>query len=708
MKRFTLLFVLLYLGVSSALFAEKVEMEQARQVGKNFYYERINIKEHVSFDAIQITGEMVISENDLPVYYIFNMNNQGFIVVTADDRVAPIIAYSFEKPWPTGDLPAHVAYWMNGQKGDILTAIEEDYPANAAIENAWTFYGSPDAISLPDAPLDDVGPLLLDEWNQDFPNNAMCPEDPAAGGSYGGRVPVGCVATAMTQIMNYWRYPETGQGSHCITPIQPQYGQQCADFANTTYEWNGMTTTPNKECDPLALLSWHGGISVDMSYGPTGSGTYTSKAASALRNYFKYSNMTSYAQKYVYSTTAWNNMMQDDLDQLMPIEYSGQGVDGGHAWVCDGYQGTDYYHMNWGWGGSYNGYFYLTALTPGGSSFNGSQSMVYNIEPNPAYYPTYCSGQTDLVTYDFGSFEDGSGPVEDYENNLNCSWLIAPDDAVETVDLDFLRFDLASGDEVKVYDGNSASATLIGTYTGSTLPGTITSTGPAMFVTFTTDASGTGQGFLAEYDCNLINFCESSTNLWTQTGDLSDGSGPDYEYRNGTLCKWYIRPVDAVSITLDFSFFNTEETNDKVQVYDLISGDLLGTFSGELDPPPTVTANHGEMLVMWNSNKVIRGEGWDASYTIVVGTEESEAVQKLNVYPNPASDYLNIAFDASGVSSVQMDLLSVQGKTVFTQTIPGGQKTFTQQVNISELTQGIYLLRLTSEKGVTITKVVVH
>ncbi|MBC8315717.1 MAG: C10 family peptidase [Bacteroidetes bacterium] len=706
MKKFTLIVVLLIIGATFSVFAEKVDSDQASQVAKNFYFERINISQSVSFDALTITGELVISENEIPAYYVFSIN-AGYIIVTADDRVYPVIGYSFDKPWDQENVPSQLEFWMNVCKKDIFQAIEQNYPADQQIIDAWELYSSEDPIALLDAPTLDVEPLITDTWNQDFPNNAMCPEDAASGGSYQGHVPVGCVATAMSQIMHYWRYPETGQGSHCIVPEPPQYGPQCADFGATTYDWNGMTDNPNKECDPLALISWHCGIAVNMEYDPTGSGAYVNQIPSAMRNYFKYATAVKYSQKSSYPYNTWLNMMKDDLDQGMPIEYSGHGT-GGHAWVCDGYQGNDFFHMNWGWGGYANGYFYLNALNPGGNSFNNQQGMVYNIEPNPALYPEYCSGQTDLVTYDFGALEDGSGPVASYMDNSNCSWLIAPDDSVESITLDFIRFDLATGDEVNVYDGNSAEAPLLGTYTGSSLPPSLTGTVPEMFVTFTTNGSGSANGFLAEYDCNLIPFCESATTFYGPNASFSDGSG-NYEYRNSTICKWYIQPDNAVAVILDFTSFNTQEIKDKVQVYDLISGQLLGTFSGNLTPPPTgITATSGRMMVMWSSNIMTRGEGWDASYSIVVGTEESEAVENLYIYPNPASNFLNVKFKATGIGQVTMELVTLTGRTIYSDATGSFENKVEKRLDLSGVAKGVYILRLSSKKGVSNTKVIVR
>ncbi|NQV02305.1 MAG: Spi family protease inhibitor, partial [Bacteroidia bacterium] len=96
MKRFTLLFSLLFLGITLSVFAKKVEVNQARQAGLNFYFERVNINQPVPFDALAITGELVVTENDITAYYIFNIGENGYIIVTADDQLYPVIGYSFE------------------------------------------------------------------------------------------------------------------------------------------------------------------------------------------------------------------------------------------------------------------------------------------------------------------------------------------------------------------------------------------------------------------------------------------------------------------------------------------------------------------------------------------------------------------------------------------------------------------------------------
>jgi hypothetical protein len=712
MKKIVLLVGSLLLLSCISVQAGKVDIRDARTVGKNFYYERITQYQDVTFNSIAVKSELTESEDGQPLYYIFNFNgDKGYIIISADDAAWPVIGYSFKGSYTADNLPENLAYWMEHYKDQIRAIRNESMPAEGAATDEWArlLVSSPSQLDHLRGTLD-LEPLLNNNtWDQVFPWNAKCPADPSGPS---GHVLVGCVATSMTQIMYYWRFPETGQGYHCISP-QSSYGPQCADFGNTTYEWNGMDNNGKnnnsfKESDPLAILSWHGGISVDMDYGPDASGAYCNDVPVALKNYFKYASSTQYIQRSSYNQTTWTNAIRASLDAKCPIQYSGQGSSGGHAWVCDGYQGTDYFHMNWGWGGSSNGYFLLTNLNPGGYLFNQSQGACINIEPPSSSYPANCSGQTILDTYDYGSIEDGSGPKADYQNNVNCSWLIAPDDSVETIILNFQRFALDASDNVTVYDGPTTSSAVLGTFTGSSIPPTVTSTGPQMLVTLTTDGSGTANGFQADYETNLVPFCSGSTTLTTPTAEFSDGSDR-FQYRNSGTCKWYIEPDDAATTTLTFSSFDTEEGKDVVSVYDLGGGTLLGTLSGSYTTPPgPFTSSSGQILVIFTANSTIRGEGWEASYTMSVAVPDIKGVEAIKVYPNPTSGILNVSFNVTEMQSVQLDLVSMKGNTVYTEKVGSFKGAFSKQLDLSGYAKGIYMLKMTGETGVTMTKVVVQ
>jgi hypothetical protein len=713
MKRNLLLFFLLLIGISYTASARKVEIQDARLIAKNTYFEQVNRHNAVPYESIVISNEFVEKYNNRDVYYAFNFNdNKGFVIISADDICYPVIGFSFESTYSPSNQPDGFAYWMNERKKEIAYDIETHVAADENITASWKRLQTTDVSQLQngDKSIMDVAPMLTSDWDQIFPYNEMVPSDPTNCSGYNGHVTVGCVATAMSQIMYYWRWPNTGTGSH--TDTHHNYGTLTANFATTIYDWNGMVDQPSKENNPIALISYHAGIAVDMYYNQDGvcsSGAYTSTVASALKNYFRYSSTTQYVQKLSYSTSAWNNLLQGDLDAGQPLNYAGQGPEGGHSWVCDGYQATDFYHFNWGWSGSSNGYYYLTNLNPGGYTFNNSQEATVHIAPDPAQYPLYCSGNTNVTTYDEGTIEDGSGPIADYHNNSNCSWLIAPDDSISSIKLSFIKFNTDPADILTVYDGPTTASPVLGTYSGATLPtATPTTTGPQMLVTFVSNSSTTAPGFLLNYSTIPVTFCNSSTTLTDVTGSFSDYSGR-FQYRNGETCTWIIQPTNAVSITVAFDNFNTEAINDKVQVYNAVNPPtLLATYSGDhtSSPPAPVTIPSGRAMVKWTSNKDIRGEGWDASYTVTVGTNDQKAFEDLSIFPNPTNGKVNIRFTMNEIQSVRIEILSLKGESVYSLNSGTIKGSFDKEIDLSSLAKGVYILRLISDKGTTNEKIV--
>jgi hypothetical protein len=472
-----------------------------------------------------------------------------------------------------------------------------------------------------------------------------------------------------------------------------------------------MTNQPSSECNPVALLMLHDGISVNMYYNQDGqcqSGAYTDAVATALKTYFRYSSSTVYVKKSNYTLTDWNNLLQNDLNVGEVIQYSGSGSGGGHSWVCDGYQATNYYHFNWGWSGQDNGYYYLNNLDPGGYNFNNGQEAVVHITPDPAQYPLFCTGTTYDTTYDYGTIEDGSGPVANYQHNSNCSWLIAPDDSISYINLNFSRFSTDPADILTVYDGPTTASPVLGTFSGPTLPTvTVASTGSQMLVSFVSTGSTAANGFLLTYNGIPATFCNNNTTLTGETGSFSDGSGK-FKYRNGTNCRWTIQPPDATSITINFTDFNTEYYRDVVQVYDLVHSTKMAEYSGDYtgNLPAPVTVPSGKAKVFWSSNNTIRGAGWDANYTITVGTNDQKAFEDLTIFPNPTDGMLNIKFTLNEIQSVRIEILTLKGETVYSQDLGNFKGTFDKQVDLSSLAKGIYILRLISDRGTTNEKIV--
>ena len=232
-----------------------------------------------------------------------------------------------------------------------------------------------------------------------------------------------------------------------------------------------------------------------------------------------------------------------------------------------------------------------------------------------------CSGQN-LLKASTGNFSDGSG-TSNYSNNQFCSWLIAPPCAT-SVTLSFSQFNTEAGyDGVVVYNGNSSSAPLLGAFSGTSLPASVTANSGQMYVVFVSDFANVRAGFAASYTSTGAAGCAGTTTLNTlDYGVISDGSGAN-NYCNNQDCNWLIQPPQATSVTLNFASFNLEPGSsdgnsiyDAVEVYDgtTTNSPLLGRFSGN-SLPPSVTASSGSMLVRFYSDIAITDSGWSAYYT---------------------------------------------------------------------------------------------
>ena len=222
-----------------------------------------------------------------------------------------------------------------------------------------------------------VGPLLFTRWNQGCNYNAQCPND-AAGPC--ARVYTGCGATGFAQILRYHAWPPVGTSSN--TYSLPAYGSLSANFSVTNYPWLLMPNYLSGPSANVAQLMFHSGVALSMMYGPSGSGSYFSSQSYALKHYFRYALDMKNEMKFAYSDSAWKEMLKAEMLAFRPVSYYGTGPSGGHLWVVDGYRNSpsEQFHMNWGWGGLYDGWYDLLAMNPGGAHYTTS-GMLRRIHP---------------------------------------------------------------------------------------------------------------------------------------------------------------------------------------------------------------------------------------------------------------------------------------------------------------------------------------
>ena len=314
-------------------------------------------------------------------YYVFALQPKGFVIVAADDRVEPILGYSYDNDFAVADMPDHVRSWLNGYERQIETVAKNNFQPAPETQTKWTRLKSGQSMNSAKSDTS-VGPLLTTTWDQGQYYNSLCPA-PANASGPAGHVYAGCVATAMAQIIHYWGYPAHGRGTHSYSS---DYGTLTVNYDSTNYNHtlmpNALTSSSTTdEVNAVAGLIRDCGVAANMWYSPTESSALDQNARAALINFYRFSSNLSFAEKAYFSESEWDAMLHADLDNNRPVYYSGHGS-GGHAFVCDGYDADGYYHFNFGWGGFADGWFLTSSITPGGSNFNDSQAALFGIAPD--------------------------------------------------------------------------------------------------------------------------------------------------------------------------------------------------------------------------------------------------------------------------------------------------------------------------------------
>ena len=312
-----------------------------------------------------VSATLTIAEG-CDAYYAFNLpDNGGYVIVSGDDSMPAVLGYSESGSYDADKLPVNMRSWLAGY-AEQYAYLQSHRNVKPASLTAVT--GSP------------ILPMLDTHWDQVAPYNNLCPtvkvKDEETGEERGVRTVTGCVATSMAQIMYYHQWPrKTKQAIPAYTTktlsiLIPERGV-------TTIDWDNMTVSS------MATLMTLCGSAVEMDYNISDNGGSSASQYSIVQALVKYFDFKEEGMTYElsknYSTDVWNQKIYDELQNGRPVIYGGEGT-GGHGFIIDGYSGSDYFHVNWGWGGSYDGYFLLNALNPEGFNFNYNQTAIIGIE----------------------------------------------------------------------------------------------------------------------------------------------------------------------------------------------------------------------------------------------------------------------------------------------------------------------------------------
>jgi len=363
---------------TQSLFAAPVLEQTARKVAFGFLSSQSPLRTEAKLSLVY-TGDphpqnVLRGDTSSPLYYIYNIGNQeGFIIVSGEDKAYPILGYAMEGSFLAEAIPDNITSWLDFYQDELLFVTQQEREAAGNIKQQWAdMLGGQRQEIAPGVLLSTVN------WDQGNPYNKFCPDN-----LVGEKTVTGCVATAMGITMKYYNWPLEGKGSNAYETKTDSIPVE-ASF-NVRYDWGNMLDTykageeqnwNETQSDAVATFLYHCGVSVNMDYTSSASGAYTSDVLKALVNNFGYDKSMSLLSRNLYTTEEWHDLIRKELENDSPVMYGGTTKDlSGHLFIVDGYALTDdYFHVNWGWSGYSNGYYRLSSMEPSWQGIGGNQS----------------------------------------------------------------------------------------------------------------------------------------------------------------------------------------------------------------------------------------------------------------------------------------------------------------------------------------------
>lgn len=316
-----------------------------------------------------------------PAYYVFNGSEGGFVVIAGDDRARPILAWSDEGSFEVVGMPDQIKCWFD-EYADQIAGLENAAEADAETARLWDDLrgGRIRKATI-------IVNLNTATWNQAAPFNRYCPTID------GKATMTGCVATAISELMYYYKYPEQGHGTlpdYSYTKNGVTYNQPGHELT-AVYDWDNMLPSyknvsyTDAQANAVAQLMFDVGVMVRATYGTSSTGASTVDGVRGLIKIFDYDSSATFYARAGHTESEWFKRIKESLDQSHPIAYSAYNPDtgGGHSFLADGYDSDERVRFNWGWGGSNNGFYSLSALIPSSShNYTAKHSANFNLKPD--------------------------------------------------------------------------------------------------------------------------------------------------------------------------------------------------------------------------------------------------------------------------------------------------------------------------------------
>ncbi len=643
----------------TACWGGPVDLERAARVAQGFWQGTLQAKAGPLADAR--TADWPYSG-----IYHFAHPDGGFVLVAADDCAKPILGYSATAPLDASRMPAHLRQWLDGYQQQLDWLREHGGHAYAHDSLAWTLLAQ--GLPTKDDYGDGVEPLLSTRWDQYAPYNDLCPA---------GTV-TGCAATAQAQMMKYWNHPAFGTGSHHYTHYR--YGVQQADFGHTLYDWDHMPDQPtsassSRERLAVATLMRHCGVSLEMNYGTAAEGGSSAiglvghpgyaSIDNSLQNHFGYSRQMQVIHKNEgYSNADWRAALIAELNLRHPIVYGGSSEQGGHGFVCDGYDSRGYMHFNFGWSGIGDGYYPVDSISPGVGGAGGNGTYTFNLHNSALLgaVPDHSLRVSDTAFHFAGDggtdsllFSSNASVGTAWSVESNAGWLTVDEPAFGHAG--WVRFHVAA-----LSDASVRSATI-------------------------TFSQGTEQvrvqvaqaGFSEEDMCPLTVVMES-----TRDGGWQGGAHLTIESPEGYL-------------------FGTAQLTDgqRDSVVVMVAGDAVRSVwhsGGGTDRYINyyIRNQQGETVVAAEYAYRTGGTHSIDNPCGHVGIQPPTSDLQPNTYPNPATGILNVEFsDLNFESGATLQLLDLEGRLLQEFKIQNPKS----KIDLTSLPAGTYILRATTASG---------
>ncbi|MBO4282797.1 MAG: C10 family peptidase [Bacteroidales bacterium] len=642
----------------------------------------------LAFTSAQLDGSR---ENG---FYAFTFGEHGFVIVSADDRAMPILAYSTTSSLHRESMPAPAHILLKDYQTRIQEEASQPQQSRPEVAAQWEMLASDQPILVQKA-AQSVEPLIKTTWNQSPYYNKYCPYD----NEMHSIAVTGCTATAMAQIIRYWEWPKNGYGTCAYTHFK--YGYLKADYGTANYNYSNMPVALDQyssltEVDAVARLMADCGTGVAMDYSPTGSGAWVLEsvgkeysAEHVLRKYYGYV-LTEGTYKYLNGST-WLKRVKNDLDNGRPLLFCASKLkEGGHAFICDGYDDQGLFHFNWGWGGRHDG-FYLMDSAYG---FNIYQAAIFGLMP-----PTKLNSYHLVLFSDITASSDTISCGEAFtvrvnvENNGNLPFfgnfrMVLQNTQTEEI--------------VAVFDTISCK--------NQALAGSSSFSSPLTF-------HGKLESLFTDNYNLRIQYIDTNADTWTNVAEIGNFSNKKSILFDGGVTTTALDTVTNITaheaqVTGHLSKACSETVTRKAIQYKKSSAQsfttVKDTSSGntirvELKNLESNTSYDVQTYV------TVQADGTYKNYISdkrTFTTERADAIpalaeKGLRVYPNPAHGIIRIE---TTTGTGEVELRNTLGQKVAGQSLSG---TLTE-LNVGQLSPGVYFVCLIQGEGKIIEKIVLE